>query len=234
MTSENDTPTGADVNAHVFIGGIAKPHGKSISEKRRGPKFPDPRRVTLMALSVTPEMTLRVRTCWADIGAGQTVADVEAKLFAIASKDVSEAESALQGVYPLSANLAGIDFDKPSHFTIVVHNDDWTFCYDGQYPGYDAFGFFADKDVLIDQAVIPKRFDQNWSFFNAEPIEVAGFAAVRTQNYIKKPGTDEDLGKSETSPFGFNIFLAVPLAPIIDVPRAIIIVDPTGDNKGPG
>jgi hypothetical protein len=241
--------TATESAGRQLLGGTPVPHGKSIKEKRPKTelqadkdKFPDPRDVTLMALSITGKFGLRART-WRTTLKGE-FADADALKGAVEAAEIELLELArrdgdsTKDFTRVSLTLDGLWFYAPSWFTIVIDTDDWDFCYKGDFKNYDQFMFYGQKDRIVGNATIPDEKDENHSFFNAEADTIRAGRdparnAVRCRNYFKMPNEDgADLDR--ISPFGFNIFLHIPLERLIGAEnRAVIIIDPTGENRGP-
>ena len=210
------------------VPGVPRPYGKSIKTvKKLGGKFPAPTMVTLTALSMTRDFELRAST-WKMPITG-SIPQTEAILLGLARGKAPTAEAKL-----VSDGLDGIVFDDPSYYTLVIDTPGWNFCYDGEYANYDPFIFFHEKEAIVDGRIVVAKKHPNWSFFNAEMVKVGGSNAVRCINFCKKPGGDDPLPYKECCPFGFNIYLNVPLAGSrAPDARTIIIIDPTGENQGP-
>ncbi len=222
MTGKDDTATPASP------GSMPKPWGKSIrDEKKLGGKFPAPTQLTLTALSMTKDFGLRVRT-WKMPITG-SIPQTEAVLLGLARGDAPSGDAKL-----VSDTLDGINFDAPSYYTLVIDMPEWDLCNDGVYANYDPFMFFQEKEETIDGRIVASKKQQNWSFFNAEMVRVGGSCAVRCINFCKEPGGDNNLPPKARSAFGFNIYLNIPLAGAGKPgARALIIIDPTGENQGP-
>jgi hypothetical protein len=221
MTKFND-----DSDSRQLLGGMPQPHGKSIKESFKGEAFPTPKWAMLTAITIDQSFGLRART-W-EMPIADSIEATEARLLALALSPADEGKGLV------SQTLDGIRFHEPSYYTLVIDGQDWDFCYDGKYPGFDPFIFFASKAEVVGDRVDPKPKDENWSFLNAEPVKVGGLNAVRCINFFKQPGSQDDLPPYVSSPFGFNIYLHIPLAKrLVEGPRAVIIIDPTGENQGP-
>ena len=210
------------------IPGVPRPFGKSVrAQKKLGGKFPAPVLLTLTAISLTKAHELRAST-WKMPITG-SIPQTEAELLRVALGDAPGGDARL-----VSDTLDGIIFDAPSYYTLVIDVPNWNFCGEGVYASYDPFVFYYEKEETIDGRIEVARKQPNWSFFNAEMIEVGGSNAVRCIDFCKEPGTEDDLPPKARSPFGFNIYLAVPIAGRqASDGRSIVIIDPTGENKGP-
>lgn len=210
------------------IPGVPKPYGKSVrSRKKIGGKFPAPPLLTLTAISLTKDHELRAST-WKMPITG-SIPQTEAVLLGVARGDAPKDAAKL-----VSDTLDGINFDDPSYYTLVIDVPNWNFCGEGVYASYDPFVFFHEKEETINGRIAIAKKQQNWSFFNAEMTKVGGSNAVRCINFCKEPGTEDNLPPKARSPFGFNIYLAVPIAGRqASDDRSIIIIDPTGENEGP-
>jgi hypothetical protein len=210
------------------IPGVPKPYGKSIrTVKQLGGKFPAPAVLTLTAVSLTKDLELRASTWKMQISG--SIPQTEAVLLGLARGEEPKGNARL-----VSDTLDGIVFDDPSYYTLVIDVPGWNFCGDGVYASYDPFVFFFEKEEIIDGRIEVAKKQQNWSFFNAEMTKVGGSNAVRCINFCKEPGTENGLPPKARSPFGFNIYLAVPIAGRqASDGRTIVVIDPTGENKGP-
>lgn len=231
-----DVSTPAARSPLRILGGVPRPHGQSIKE-HRGPDAPfeNPKWVTLMAIQITADRKFRFRTLKMPVNGINDVETAEKTLLV-----ASRGDTYVSPVELVSDTIDEINFTTPSWFTLVLDSDDWDFCYNGSYANYDQFIFYDFKTEIVGGQTVPKIMDENWSFFNAAPVSIADtsgakYNAVRCVNYVKRPNAaGEDLGKGEHSPFGFNIFINVALAKTaMQGARVIIIIDPTGENKGP-
>lgn len=231
-----------------------RPPNHSIRVKRKGkPNFKrEPEFLTLMAIGLNEQSRIFwTRTYRTAISNGLDeieINTIETKLAEFAIAHADRGAPTPQNIELVSRNVNGIDFIGCSYFTVVICWDGWGFV-DKPEIGQDQLMFFTEKPGI-------SRKHANSSFFDASPTVVktykGNFNAVRCINYLKKEGTEIDLLPGEQSPFGFDIYLTMPLEakvgalnmPIIepqsstdDEPilpeRVVIIIDPTGDNKGP-
>ena len=138
----------------------------------------------------------------------------------------------------VSRNVEGIDFIGPSYFTVVICWDGWAFV-DDEAKGLDPLRFWKEKTGTSIRYA-------NASFFDAEMVPVKTskgvFNAVRCINHVKDDD-GSDVPQRQDRHFGFDIYLTIPLSGIVPASavdsdailpsRVVIIIDPTGDNKGP-
>jgi hypothetical protein len=208
--------------------GVPQPYGKSIrTQKPLGGKFPAPLLLTLTAVSLTRDLELRAST-WKMSITG-SIPQTEAVLLGLARGGAPTGDARL-----VSSSLDGLVFDEASYYTLVIDVPGWKFCGEDAYASYDPFVFFHEKEEMIDGKPVATKKQPNWSFFNAEMIQVAGSNAVRCINFCKETGSDKPLPAKARSPFGFNIYLAVPIAGRqARDGRSVVVIDPTGENKGP-
>lgn len=227
-------PTNAAA-AELLFGATPRLHGLSIREKKKGTanfsKLPE--LLTLMAIGMDPNsFELWVRTYKFKITKNADLSEIknaEKHLLQDAMND-----SATNGAIEVSRDVDKIDFFENSYFTIVICIKGWNFVFNEKFYGHDQFRFYGSKDQIIGNEILTIPKHENHSFFDAEADKIDGFSAVRCINYRKREKTETDLDYDEDSPFGFNIYLEVTLIPFIPVAkRVVVIIDPTGENKGP-
>ena len=207
---------------------------KGTGNYKRKPEY-----LTLMAIGFdNNEQMFWTRTYCTPVKTTIDEAGIQAKelrlaTFAISHTRVEDPMPA--DVVEVARNVDHIDFDGPSYFTVVICWKDWGFV-DDAATGQDPLRFWRKKTgTTVEYA--------NSSFFDAEPKDVktyeGDFKAVRCINHVKEDD-GSDVPKGQRRRFGFDIYLTVPLSPLLELsknailpPRVVIIIDPTGDNKGP-
>jgi hypothetical protein len=205
-------------------GFVRHSHGDSVRDKRLGqPGYDAPEDICLLYIRVDHDSGLHVRH-YQDQLNGRTVDQAEADLLAEARPSGDRAKPHLKG-----QNFEGMVFDRPSWFTILLDEAEWSFFSDPAVPGNDPIVFLAQKDG----DATGKQFDPNHSFYDAELVRVDGRPAVRCINFCKTDAAGTPLPTGATTNFCYEINLRAPFALPGSESHITIIIDPTGENRGP-
>ncbi len=147
-------------------------------------------------------------------------------------------------------NLAGRDFQtiifgEPSYFSIVIDVAGWEFYY--PFPNqselndpdtHDPIIFTSSKRMIIGGQQVTVPATRNRSFYDLEPIRptIGGIQreGIRCINFFKRNEAGEDIWDDEILFYSFNLLLRVPFSSVAPGRKVVVIIDPDGQNQGPG
>lgn len=215
----------------------AMPHGESVRVRKLGSTgYVAPNALYLVYVKLEANGNLTVRHMSRDTLLNNSVADTENDLFDKAAGGGGPPEQ-------VGGDFDTMVFDGPTYFTIVLDNADWDFYYPRPSvvvpvpnENHDPIVFIKHKVTLVEQAGgqairVPKDYEPNTSFFDAQSVTVRGRAAVRCINFFCEADGSPLVRWQDV---GFEVLVRVPCSLSATVGRKLIlIIDPDGQNQGP-
>lgn len=197
---------------------FSRNHGDPVTDERIGTRgFNSPEHIFLMYLRFDRNSRLHVSHCFDALG-GRSVRAAEFALMA-------EARPSHPGpnTHRVGTNFETMQFDRPCYFTIILDELAWQFYNDPDVPENPPLVFLAYKPGDPPEAA----YDPNTNFYDAEMITINCRPALRCINYARR--------KPDGSPGRccFEINLRATFSLKGSERYITVVIDPTGESKGP-
>lgn len=224
---------GASPTASAMVATDREPYGDSVRLRKSGQLYPKPVWMYLIYVGMKNN-GLFAKHVAGRVGAATLDADQDALI-----------AQARAGQNLVGRDFDKIEFDRPCYFSIVVNIKDWEFYY--PFPDlaeindpdtHDPIIFTSSKRIIVNGQPFSRSVTRNRSFYDLEPITpvIDGVPrqGIRCINYLKRNELGDDIQPQEKLDYSFNLLLHVPFSDDAPARKVLVIIDPDGQNQGPG